>query len=361
MKKTWKILCLALSLLMLVCAFCACAGEASGCCCSTGNGCACCNGANGNESGNGESESITVDVLGQESGSGENGENEEQPESFRARILLVTDIHYCHEDYLGADMDQRISLMVNDINEEHKKDPLSMILFLGDYSLDHWKWQVQGSWLKEGKSYTKMFLDQYKSRLPDVPMFFVAGNHEQYGEALWQEISGNSRQGTMVLGDNLFIMWDSYGGELDPDYHHDGVYTPMDVAWVRAQMDAHPDKSVFLVSHYFNAAQESEAAAALIADKRVICLFAGHNHKSGITTLGAKFGYKTLIFCGNYSQSNGADADPGDDMWGFRELILTETNAVSHYIVPENYYAYGGNTYHVDYHYQNVASFKLYR
>ena len=48
---------------------------------------------------------------------------------------------------------------------------------MGDYSLDHWAWNVKGSWLTEGKSYTKQFLETYLKELP-APHFMLPGNHE---------------------------------------------------------------------------------------------------------------------------------------------------------------------------------------
>ena len=176
--------------------------------------------------------------------------------NYRKRILLVTDFHNCHFDWYGVETDTRMKKMVKDINEEYEKDPFEMILFLGDYSLDHWQWQIKGSYLAQGRSYTKEFMENYKAGLPNVPMFWLAGNHEQYGDELWKEITGNSRQGHFVIEDYLFIMWDSYGGELDPDYHHDGVYTPMDREWVKGLMAEYPDKKVIFCSHYFSSELE---------------------------------------------------------------------------------------------------------
>ena len=77
--------------------------------------------------------------------------------------------------------------------ERQVKSP-DAILFLGDYSLDHWAWNVKGSWLTEGKSYTKQFVETYLKELP-APHFMLAGNHEQYGEELWKSITGFSRSG----------------------------------------------------------------------------------------------------------------------------------------------------------------------
>jgi alpha-beta hydrolase superfamily lysophospholipase len=44
-------------------------------------------------------------------------------------------------------------------------------------------------------------------------------------------------------------MCDNYAGELDPDYHHDGVYTPTDLSFVRKAMAEYPDLPVILIGH----------------------------------------------------------------------------------------------------------------
>ena len=44
----------------------------------------------------------------------------------------------------------------------------------------------------------------------------IAGNHEQYGDAKWREITGFPRSFTVECGNYVFILWDSYGADLDP-------------------------------------------------------------------------------------------------------------------------------------------------
>ena len=66
----------------------------------------------------------------------------------KKRVLLVSDTHNCHIDWYGVSTKERMDRLMRHIQEEYQKDPFEMILFLGDYSLDHWRWQIQGSWLK---------------------------------------------------------------------------------------------------------------------------------------------------------------------------------------------------------------------
>ena len=284
-------------------------------------------------------------------------ESEPEPEpdkEFRERILLVTDFHYV-KDWYGVSDETRMELMVAHINAEHKKDPVSMIVFMGDYSLDHWKWDSKKpyvTFLNTGVSHTQKFMDQYKDMLPDVPMFWIAGNHEQFGEDTWVKMVGNSRQGYKVIGDYLLIMWDSYGAELDPDYHHDGVYSPMDTEWVGEVMDKYPDKKVILISHFFDSSKEKGNSEKIVKDSRVVALFVGHQHHSRYQTLGSEFGNKYLIFAGNYSYGDG-DNDPGSNPWGFRDLILTDDYIKSTYIIPANTIKVNGSTVKINASEQN--------
>ncbi|MBQ8849597.1 MAG: metallophosphoesterase [Clostridia bacterium] len=267
------------------------------------------------------------------------------------RILIVTDTHYCHFDWYGVSADERMERLIRDINAEYERDPFEMILFLGDYSLDHWKWQIQGSWLKEGKSYTDLFVKNYLDGALPTPYYMIAGNHEQYGHEKWKEITGCERQFYVTMDDYLFLMLDSYGANLDPTEHSDGTYSPMDVEWVKSVMEANPDKKVIVLTHYFDESKESDEAKAIIADERVICVFAGHTHRANIVTLSEACGSKKMIFAGNYSYcGSGSDPDPGEYLWGFRDLYLGEHVAVSKYIIPANDVVIKGVEKSVEYH-----------
>ena len=262
-------------------------------------------------------------------------------ESAEYRILLTSDTHYTYRSsWYETSPEDRMQHWVDSILEEHERRPFDLILILGDVSLDHWKWQGGGSYLKDGISTTELFVKNYVSQLPeDVPVRILAGNHEQYSNEQWKELTGNDRTCSFVLGNNLFIMPDSYSGELDPDYHHDGVYLPVDVDYIQDQMDAHPDHKVYLVSHYFNMGAESEEFKALLRDNnRIVTLFQGHTHKCSVISLGEDCGSKTILQCGNFSYSGNKESTQSivDSFWGFRDLILTEKKAVSRYLMVES-------------------------
>lgn len=247
----------------------------------------------------------------------------------RKRLLLLSDIHYCQEEYGGISREEKVERLLAQIDAEHKKEPFERILFLGDYSLDHWVWNVKGSWLTEGKSYAKEFAERYCGRLP-APYYLLPGNHEQFGEELWEKFTGCKRSAIFPVGDYLLVLWDSYGANLDPTEHSDGTYTPIDVAAVRAQMDAHPNKKVLLCSHLFYPTFRKEEME-LITDPRVVCLFQGHTHYSGVLTLPKEYGSKKLIQTGSW-----ASIGPGGNTaWGIRELILEPDRVATSYLVAE--------------------------
>lgn len=247
----------------------------------------------------------------------------------RKRILLLSDLHYCQEEYGGISRDEKALRLVSAIQQEHEKEPVEMILFLGDYSLDHWAWKTLGTWLVEGKSYTKQFVERYAHMIP-VPYYMLAGNHEQFGQDMWREITGFDRSAHFVVGDYLIILWDSYGADLDPTEHIDGTYTPIDVAATRTLMAKYPDKKVILCSHSFQPTLSDEEAA-LIADERIVCLFQGHTHQSDVRTLPVEYGSKKLIQTGSWAYTTPSGSTP----CGMRELYLETGKVRSSYIVPQ--------------------------
>ena len=258
----------------------------------------------------------------------------------RKRILLASDIHLCHLDWNGMENPKRVQKFIDDVREEYKKEPFEALLLLGDYSLDHWKWQIKGSYLAQGVSYTKHFVEEYLSQLKDLPIEIrmIAGNHEQYGDELYYEMTGHHREQIYVTGDWLFILMDTYKGGLDPTEHHDGVYTGADIDFVKEQMAAYPDKKVVICSHYLEPWKETDEFKAILRDERVKCLFCGHNHRADVWTLEEDCGKKIEACDGNYGEAT------EKCLWGFRELILTATTLESSYITPANTLTIGEKT-----------------
>ncbi len=266
------------------------------------------------------------------------------------RVLLASDIHCTHlAEWYGVSNDDRMQHWVDSVLKEHEIQPIDLLLLLGDYSLDHWVVGTGGSWLNEGISTTELFFKEYVSQLPDeIEIFAVAGNHEQFGDEKWVELTGNHRQGAVTLGDNLFLMLDTFGTNLDPTQHSDGTYLPADVEFIRQQMAAHPNKKVYLCAHWLDGGAESAEFRDITYDDRVKALFMGHNHLSTASPY-TGLGLKPLAYTGNFSYTN--DQNTEDSFWGFRELMIFPDNAISRYIVVESQAVVNGQPFSVDRHY----------
>lgn len=252
------------------------------------------------------------------------------------RIIIASDVHLCDYDWYGVSAEVRIQKFIDDLRAEYEKQPFEALLLLGDYSLDHWSWNIKGSYIERGVSNTKRFVDEYLSQLKELPIEIrmIAGNHEMYGETLWNELTGYHREDIYVTDGFLFILMDTYKGSLDPTEHMDGVYTGADVEFIKAKMAEYPDKRVIICSHYVEPWRDTEEFWKILCDDRVVCLFCGHTHNSEIWHMEEQYGSKMVLFTGQYGELNSKLLTKV--MWGFRELIIREKSIESSYITPEN-------------------------
>jgi hypothetical protein len=232
----------------------------------------------------------------------------------------------------GVDSDDRMERLAAAIKAEYDREPFDLFLMLGDYSLDFWAWSTKGCYLNEGKSYTKEFVDRFTPHLP-CPFYMIAGNHEQYGNEKWKQLTGCDRRAALRYRDALFILLDNYGADLDPTEHSDGTYTPTDISYVKEQMAAHPDaKYVFLCAHEFDMKYEGEDFKALLREEdRIVALLAGHTHLSKNIPLGEACGDKLLLRTGQFSYSGNIK----ESRWGWREMRFEQDGKISTaYITP---------------------------
>ncbi len=246
------------------------------------------------------------------------------------RIIICSDLHLCHRDWYGPTGEERLEEWLFAMEKTYVNRPYSHVFMLGDYSLDFWAWDIKGCYLNEGKSYTARFIKEFASRLP-APYLMLAGNHEQYGEEKWKELTGNSRKWAKKVGGWLFIGCDNFAGNLDPTEHSDGTYTPTDLPFITEQMELYPDAPVILLSHWFELTKEpQEFFDFLQKEKRITLLFCGHDHLNKITDL-SEYGAEVSIYHdGNYSYTG----KPQEQLWGFCELILSEEGVAVQYIEP---------------------------
>ena len=273
------------------------------------------------------------------------------------RVLLTSDIHCTDlEDWHGIPNDLRMQRWLDAVLEEHDRHPFDLILIPGDISLDY---HAERTPFDKGYSTGYVFMKMYASRLPaGVPVLVAAGNHEQFPEETWQKITGKPRQSHWVLGDHTFIMLDGFREELKTTYNSSDEYSPMDVAFIRELMDRYPENHVWLISHYFDLERESEDFRKLVAeDSRVKGLFMGHTHEHQLIPLGDAYNGKVIAQTGNFSYTMSGAANGG--FWGFRDLVIDDTKAVSSYIMVDSDVILEEGPVHFDRWVNEIAEYEL--
>ena len=256
------------------------------------------------------------------------------PEKKDLRVILSSDIHCTHlQEWYSTPMLARMQHWVDTVKKEHAAHPIDLLVINGDISLDYWI--NGGSVINQNRSTATLFVERYLSQLPDeIAVFVIPGNHEQYSDEDWLAITGNHRQGHLALGGRLFLFLDTFAGNLDPSTHHDGVYTRANVNYIKETMAEYPDHDVYLVAHYFNPDSETPAFKKLVKEnERIVGLFSGHTHKSAVVELGEAWGNKTIAQTGNFAYFKDSAKE---SFWGFRELVITDTDAYSQYIIAES-------------------------
>ena len=273
------------------------------------------------------------------------------------RVLLTSDIHCTDlEDWYGVPNDVRMQRWVDAVLAEHARHPFDLILIPGDISLDY---HAERTPFDKGYSTGYVFMKMYVSRLPaEVPVLVAAGNHEQFPEETWRKITGNPRQCHAVVGNHTFIMLDGFREELKTTYNSSDEYSPMDVSYIRELMGRYPENCVWLISHYFDLERESEDFRKLVAeDSRVKGLFMGHTHEHQLIPLGDAYNGKVIAQTGNFSYTMSGAANGG--FWGFRDLVIDDTKAVSSYIMVDSDVILEEGPVHFDRWVNEIAEYKL--
>lgn len=265
-------------------------------------------------------------------------------------VRLISDIHNCHQTFHGTENDRRLDTMTALLASAEAEIPSQGTLVLGDVSLDHWAWNEGGSRLwNPPVSRTGAFMTRWFPALPQ-PAYITAGNHEQYSPEEWQQITGQPRAQAVVLGELLFILCDSFRGNLDPTENSDGTYLPMDTDWIREKLEEYPGFPVLLCAHYFDFAGETDAFSNLVKNEsRILALAAGHTHHSSVLPAGDTG--KVILQTGNFSYSG--MQDPRDSYRGWRELWWDGEKLSSWYSVPDGDGIHNGEAFTVEAHRQD--------
>ena len=252
-----------------------------------------------------------------------------------SKVLIMSDVHLCHGEWHGISSENRMTKMIEDLNKAYENEPYDAIFFLGDYSLDYWKYEKSGSFLYQGVSNTHKLITDYLPRLSCPAYYMIPGNHEQYGHELWKKLTCFERQFAVYQKGFLFLMLDTFGGDLDPQTDSDGTYTPVDVDYVQTQMALYPDTPVLLCSHFFDLRHESDEFKQLVQkEKRILGLFCGHDHTNRIEAHPA-LGGKLIIHDGHFSYA-GYRQNAVRCPWGWLEVKLFEEGITCTYNWPES-------------------------
>lgn len=273
------------------------------------------------------------------------------------KILILSDVHFCHSVWYGITAEKRMEMMVDNLNRAYEKEPYEAILFLGDYSLDFWGWSIGGCYLHDKYSYTDRFVKEVLPKIRCENKYLIPGNHEQYSHEKWKEITGSERQFSLVIGNVLYLMADNFSGDLDPDHDSDGTYTPTDLKFVKAQMEKYPKLPVVLCAHYFDMEKETDEFKAFLKNEsRIICLFCGHEHMCIAEGLGAECGDKFMFHCGNYAYASSALPNC---MFGWREVTVENGTLKTVYFTPKMCVKTDGFTVECEDTYHAAVTLKL--
>ena len=250
------------------------------------------------------------------------------------RILITSDMHYTDlGTWYGISNEERLQHWVNEILAEHTRQPFDLILINGDISLDYHEEKTP---YDKGYSTSYVFMKMYVSKLPKgVPVLVTAGNHEQFPEEAWKKITGNFRQCYATVGNNTFIMLDSFRKALSPVYDSTDEYSQMDITYIQSLLEKYPENNVWLISHWIEMKEESEEFQKLVTEEnRIKGLFVGHSHDHRLISLGTKYNNKVIAQTGNFSYTMSGASTGG--FWGFRDLVIYDKKAVSSYIMVDS-------------------------
>lgn len=242
---------------------------------------------------------------------------------MKHRILLVSDMHYTTDlsekelrlthpesraslasgPLFGRTQKEKIDLISAAVAEEHAKAPLDAVLVLGDLSIDDYDYRNLPD------NYCRRFLDECMRGFP-CPSWALAGNHDSYPDEAWREVFGYGRQYSVRIGDRVFVMLDTF--RKVPAHDASGAaYTPVDVDFLRAELEKYPTEKFFLCTHYIDIRQEEqnvEFCRILQENDRILALFRGHTHIAELLTFAGKpladiggYGYSGQVIDGKYT------------------------------------------------------------
>ncbi len=230
------------------------------------------------------------------------------------RLIFVSDVHYMTEGvpqdkdgyqyYYGEENDFRIQKIITLLNEEYQKAPIDAVVFLGDST-------------HEKEAYFRELCTTWLPKLP-CPAYLLPGNHENYSDEVWREMTGYGRQYNLKLPYVHILMCDCFS-----DARHPHQLQPVDMDFVSEQVKKYPGEKFLLCTHYF---QMDEALEQwLFSTPEVIAIMHGHTHLSLPKV--ESFGGKKVISTGNFSYGlNMKQEDEWRDKFAWSITEMTEYN-----------------------------------
>lgn len=119
------------------------------------------------------------------------------------RFAVVSDIHYDYDDTEETNMgiDTKMMCLINSMNEEHHKKTLDFLLITGDIH--------DNCTLEKMHTFKKDYLWRF-----EMPVVVFPGNHDNFTDEVWRELTGYGRQFSLETDDFYFIFCDNFGDNL---------------------------------------------------------------------------------------------------------------------------------------------------
>ncbi len=223
----------------------------------------------------------------------------------RIRFAIASDVHYGEPKTAYAAF---LKTAVENLNQEHRKDPFQFCMFNGDIVHDDPK-----------------FYPEVKDALKQLqaPYHVTIGNHDRVTPAQWEQIWAEPVNYHFKIGNTVFL--------AAATSNEKGKYICPDLTWMEQQLKKHRKaKNIFIFIHINPAKQTTHAIdcpeflSMLKKYKNVRAVFNGHDHdEDGIKT---KEGIP-FIFDAHVGGSWGTAYR------GFRVVELLEDNSVLTYIM----------------------------
>lgn len=273
-------------------------------------------------------------------------------EQYIHRVVLVSDMHYTTQntqeemsretpwvrvspaagDALGFTQQEKVACVLEDIRKENP----DAVIILGDLSIDDYDYR------KLPENYCRKFKEDCMDKW-SFPSYAIPGNHDSYPDELWREVFGNSRQFSVKIGNAAFILLDTFR-DLPAKGASGGAFTPVDIEFLKRELEKYPTEKIFLCAHYFPEKGMEDLTQILDEHDRIVCLFRGHTHINETLRCEA-YGDRYLIDIGGYGyQGECVDGkwlfdrfDPSW-AWGYQVVEWNDTTLHTYHVKPERCY-----------------------